>query len=73
MALKEAGIGSAVYYTTPLHLQPAFAYLDYRRGALPVTEQLAQENFSVPIWAGIDATTQEQVVSVVQASAPVAS
>jgi dTDP-4-amino-4,6-dideoxygalactose transaminase len=38
-----------------------------------VTEQLAQENFSVPIWAGIDATTQERVVSVVQASAPVAS
>jgi dTDP-4-amino-4,6-dideoxygalactose transaminase len=72
-ALQEAGIGSAVYYTTPLHLQPALAYLGYRRGALPVTEQLAQENFSVPIWAGIDATTQEQVVSVVQASAPVAS
>jgi aminotransferase EvaB len=72
-ALKEAGIGSAVYYTTPLHLQPALAYLDYSRGALPVTEQLAQENFSVPIWAGIDATTQQQVVSVVQASVPVAS
>jgi len=72
-ALQEAGIGSAVYYTTPMHLQPALAYLGYRRGALPVTEQLAQENFSVPIWAGIDATTQEQVVAVVQASAPVAS
>ena len=72
-ALKEAGIGSAVYYTTPLHLQPAFAALGYGRGSLPVTELLAQENFSVPIWAGIDATTQERVVSVVQASAPVAS
>jgi dTDP-4-amino-4,6-dideoxygalactose transaminase len=72
-ALKEAGIGSAVYYTTPLHLQPALAYLGYERGALPVTEQLAQENFSVPIWAGIDASTQERVVSVVQASAPVVS
>jgi dTDP-3-amino-3,4,6-trideoxy-alpha-D-glucose transaminase len=72
-ALQEAGIGTAVYYTTPLHLQPALAYLGYSRGALPVTEQLAQENFSVPMWAGIDGTTQEQVVSVVQASAPVAS
>jgi dTDP-3-amino-3,4,6-trideoxy-alpha-D-glucose transaminase len=72
-ALREAGIGTAVYYTTPLHLQPALAYLGYSRGALPVTEQLAQENFSVPMWAGIDGTTQEQVVSVVQASAPVAS
>ena len=72
-ALQGAGIGSAVYYTTPLHLQPALAYLGYGRGALPVTEQLAQENFSVPIWAGIDAKTQERVVAVVQASAPVAS
>ncbi len=72
-ALKEAGIGSAVYYTTPLHLQPAFAALGYERGALPVTELLAQENFSVPIWAGVDATTQERVVSIVQATAPVAS
>jgi dTDP-4-amino-4,6-dideoxygalactose transaminase len=71
--LTEAGIGSAVYYTTPLHLQPALTYLGYSRGALPVTEQLARDNFSVPIWAGIDAMTQEQVVSVVQASAPVAS
>jgi len=72
-ALKEARIGSAVYYTTPLHLQHAFAALGYGRGALPVTELLAQENFSVPIWAGLDATTQERVVSVVQATAPVAS
>ena len=72
-ALKDAGIGSAVYYTTPLHLQPAFSYLGYARGSLPVTEQLAQDNFSVPLWAGIDVTAQERVVSVVQAAAPVAS
>jgi dTDP-4-amino-4,6-dideoxygalactose transaminase len=72
-ALKEDSIGSAVYYTTPLHLQPAFAYLGYANGSLPVTEQLALDNFSVPLWAGIDAASQERVVSVVQAAAPVAS
>jgi dTDP-3-amino-3,4,6-trideoxy-alpha-D-glucose transaminase len=72
-ALKGAAIGSAVYYTTPLHLQPALAYLGYAAGSLPVTEQLARENFSVPLWAGIDTGTQEGVVSVVQAAAPVAS
>jgi dTDP-4-amino-4,6-dideoxygalactose transaminase len=72
-ALKEAQIGNAVYYTTPLHLQPALSYLGYSAGSLPVTEQLARENFSVPLWAGIDAATQERVVSVVQAAAPVAS
>jgi dTDP-4-amino-4,6-dideoxygalactose transaminase len=72
-ALAEAGIGSAVYYTTPLHLQPALAYLGYSAGSLPVTEQLARDNFSVPLWAGIDARTQERVVAVVQSAAPVAS
>ena len=72
-ALKEASIGSAVYYATPLHLQPALAYLGYERGSLPVTEQVARENFSVPLWAGIDGDAQERVVSAVQAAAPVAS
>jgi dTDP-4-amino-4,6-dideoxygalactose transaminase len=73
VALKEAAIGSAVYYTTPLHLQNAFSDLGYGHGSLPVTEQLALDNFSVPLWAGIDADAQERVVSVVQAAAPVAS
>jgi dTDP-3-amino-3,4,6-trideoxy-alpha-D-glucose transaminase len=72
-ALKEAAIGSAVYYTTPLHLQNAFSDLGYGHGSLPFTEQLALDNFSVPLWAGIDADAQERVVSVVQAAAPVAS
>jgi dTDP-4-amino-4,6-dideoxygalactose transaminase len=72
-ALKEEGVGSAVYYTTPLHLQPALAYLGHRPGSLPVTEHVGQDNFSLPLWAGIDAQAQERVVSIVQAAAPVAS
>jgi dTDP-4-amino-4,6-dideoxygalactose transaminase len=71
--LKEAGIGTASYYTTPLHLQPALGYLGYTPGSLPVTEQLATDNFSVPLWAGIDADTQERVVSVIRSAAPVPS
>ena len=65
-ALAERGIATATYYQPPLHLQPALAYLDYGLDSLPVTEQLARENFSVPIWAGIDADTQEQVVDAVR-------
>ncbi len=65
-ALAERGISTATYYEPPLHLQPALAYLDYGLDSLPVTEQLARDNFSVPIWAGIDADTQEQVVDAVR-------
>jgi len=72
-ALEDARIGSAVYYRTPLHLQPALSFLGHAPGSLPVTEQLGRENLSVPLWAGIDSAAQERVVSVVQAAAPVAS
>ena len=65
-ALGERGIATGTYYEPPLHLQPALAYLDYGLDSLPVTEQLARDNFSVPIWAGIDADTQEQVVDAVR-------
>ena len=65
-ALGERGIATATYYEPPLHLQPALAYLDYGLDSLPVTEQLARDNFSVPIWAGIDADTQELVVDAVR-------
>ena len=56
-ALSRAEIGTAHYYLPPLHLQPALAYLGYGPASLPETEQLAAENFSVPLWAGIDAAT----------------
>jgi dTDP-4-amino-4,6-dideoxygalactose transaminase len=67
-ALKEADIGCATYYLPPLHLQPALRFLGYREGALPETEQLALENFSVPLWAGITAEQQERVVDVVRSA-----
>jgi dTDP-4-amino-4,6-dideoxygalactose transaminase len=65
-ALQEAEIGCATYYLPPLHLQPSLAFLGYREGSLPETEKLARENFSVPLWAGIPAATQERVVEVVR-------
>ena len=72
-ALTEAQIGNAEYYLPPLHLQPALRYLGYEAGALPETERAAQENFSVPLWAGITAEQQERVVEVVRSAVGVAS
>ena len=70
-ALTAAGIGHAAYYTTPMHLQPALRFLGYEEGSLPETERAAEENLALPIWAGIDAATQERVVSVVREAATV--
>ena len=71
-ALRDAGIASASYYVTPLHLQPAMAYLGYEAGSLPETERAAAENIALPMWGGIDAAQQEQVVATVRAAVGVA-
>ena len=70
-ALAAAGIASATYYVTPLHLQAALRYLGHREGSLPETERAARENLALPMWAGIDAATQERVVSVIREAATV--
>jgi dTDP-4-amino-4,6-dideoxygalactose transaminase len=70
-ALTEAGIACASYYTTPLHLQPALRFLGYAEGALPETERASRENLALPMWAGIDAETQERVVSVIREASAV--
>ncbi|MGI8605831.1 MAG: DegT/DnrJ/EryC1/StrS family aminotransferase, partial [Gaiellaceae bacterium] len=70
-ALRDAEIGSAAYYTTPLHLQPALAHLGYEPGSLPETERAAAEDVAVPLWAGIEPAQQEAVVEAIRSAVPV--
>lgn len=49
ISLKEAGIPSVSYYAVPLHLQPVFADLGYRKGQFPVTEYVAEHGLSLPM------------------------
>jgi dTDP-4-amino-4,6-dideoxygalactose transaminase len=49
--LKEKGIATGVHYPLPLHLQPAYKYLGMSEGALPVSEKVAQEIVSLPMYA----------------------
>jgi dTDP-4-amino-4,6-dideoxygalactose transaminase len=63
-ALKEAGIDAAIHYPVPLHLQPAYRHLGYREGDFPVTERIAREILSLPMYPEI---TEEQVDRVASA------
>ena len=63
-ALKAKGIGNAVYYPLPLHLQPCFAHLGYQRGALPVSEAATDSVISLPIYPEL---TREQQTAVIDA------
>jgi dTDP-4-amino-4,6-dideoxygalactose transaminase len=47
--LKAAGIGSEVYYPLPLHLQPCYENLGYKKGDFPVSEKLAAESLALPV------------------------
>ena len=48
--LAEAGIGSDISWPEPSYLQPAYEYLGYKRGDLPVTEQLCDEVLTIPVF-----------------------
>jgi dTDP-4-amino-4,6-dideoxygalactose transaminase len=60
--LREAGIGNAVYYATPLHLQPVFADLGYRPGQFAETERASREGLALPMFPTLDEERQRQVV-----------
>jgi len=48
--LKDAGIMTGLHYPRPVHLQPAYIDLGYKPGDFPVSEQLAAEMLSLPIY-----------------------
>lgn len=64
-ALGEAGIGCAVYYGIPLHLQPVFAHLGYAEGSLPVAEEYARTALALPMHPNL---AREDVAEVVAAA-----
>ena len=61
-ALQEAGIGVGIHYPVPVHLQKAYASLGYCAGDFPITERLANQFLSLPIYAEL---RPEQVSEVV--------
>jgi dTDP-4-amino-4,6-dideoxygalactose transaminase len=50
-ALQAAGIGAGIHYPVPVHLQKAYASLGHAAGDFPITEKLADQFLSLPIYA----------------------
>jgi dTDP-4-amino-4,6-dideoxygalactose transaminase len=67
-ALTEQGIGTTVYYPTPMHLQPLFASLGYHEGDLPQAEQAAKEVLSLPIYPELASEQIHRVVAAIAAA-----
>ncbi len=64
--LKRQGIGSAIYYPVPLHLQPCFSHLGYRPGRLPESERASREVLSLPVYPELTRGQLECVIETIR-------
>jgi dTDP-4-amino-4,6-dideoxygalactose transaminase len=64
-ALQQANIFAGIHYPIPCHRQPALASLGYGAGAFPVTEQLAGEILSLPMFPGLTIDQLDRVVDTI--------
>src|SRR6266403_2344490 len=61
--LLDAGIGTGIHYPIPLHLQKAYQHLGHKAGDFPVTERIAREIVSLPMFPQLLFSQQDEVVS----------
>ena len=66
--LQAAGIHTGVHYPIPVHLQPAYQDLGYRAGDFPVSEAVAREVLSLPIYPELTPAQLETVAQAVRAA-----
>lgn len=52
--LRAAGIETGIHYPIPLHLQPAYKFLEYEAGEFPVSEKVAETTLSLPMYPAMN-------------------
>jgi dTDP-4-amino-4,6-dideoxygalactose transaminase len=60
--LQRAGVATNIHYPRPVHLQPAYAGLGYRRGQFPASEAFAAETLSLPLYPELESAQAAAVI-----------
>jgi len=60
--LQRLGVNTIIYYPIPIHLQPAYKELGYKKGSLPITEKVCNQVISLPIFPELESVQQSFVV-----------
>ena len=66
--LVAENIPTAIYYPTPIHLQPAYSSLGYSKGNFPISEKLSKTVLSLPMHTELSAAQQEHIVDRLKAA-----
>lgn len=65
--LKAGRIGTGIHYPVPLHMQKAYAWLNYHPSDLPVASRTAAEIVSLPMFPHLTVDQQARVVEEIRA------
>jgi dTDP-4-amino-4,6-dideoxygalactose transaminase len=66
--LSDHGIATGMHYPVPIHMQAAYADAGYRRGDFPITEKLADEILSLPMYAELTYCSMERIAAAVMST-----
>lgn len=64
--LNSHGVGTLIHYPVPPHLQNAYAFLNIKKGELPVSEEISDTILSLPIYPGLTEEQQQKVIDTVK-------
>jgi len=64
--LQDRGVATGIHYPIPIHLQPSYRALGYKKGSFPVTERCAEQILSLPMYAELTPASIEYVAEAIR-------